>query len=191
MNTSIEHTTTDLLELAKASWNPALLVPCRPDLVATRPLLILVQWAGDDDLEPATIDDRIRFAVEQMAHTASISQFIEPHEGVAVMFLAGFHGGYPITDAMFDDEGELRVAPDIREALALPAPSTDLENGGEEQAPLGQLSLLTIIVLPDADDQEIDLKSIEEAIPDFTGWAFWYDTSNDVVKYQSSRRLKA
>lgn len=187
MNASNEDTATDLIELAKASWNPDFLVPCRPELIATRPLMVLSQSIYDQP-QSANVDDIRRSAQEQLAHTASFSHFIEAQEGVAVLFLAEFGDDPELVGAMYGDECELRVATDIREALNLAAPaSADLGNEDEDQdeEPLRPQHLWTIIVLPEPNVQHIDLESIQDAIPDFTGHACWYDPIDEHVKVQA------
>lgn len=182
MNASSEDTATDLLELAKASWNPDLLVPCRPELIATRPLMVLRQ-SIDDQPQSANVDDIRRSAQEQLAQTASLSYFLKAQEGVSVLFLTEFGDDPELVGAIYGDECQLRVATDIREAMKLAAaPSVDL--GSEDEEPLRPQHLWSLIVLPEPSAQSIDLESIEGAIPDFTGKAYWYACSDERVKVQ-------
>ena len=184
MNANSDDATTELLELAQAaSWNPALLVPPAPELFATRPLMVLLQGKHDQPLS-AGIDDIRQSALEQLEHIASFSHFIEPQEGVSVLFLAEFdYDTSELWIAMSGGEIKIRAATDLREALRLEEP--ERSDGESDDENLRSQHLCTIIVLPESSAQHIDLESIQEAIPDFTGRAFWYDPSDDRVKVQA------
>jgi hypothetical protein len=186
MNENTNDATTELLELAKASWNPTFLVPTAPDLIMTRPLMVLVQSKYDQPLS-AGVDDVRQTALEQIEHIASFSQFIEAEaeDRVSVLFLAEFGDDPELVAGMYGEDGEIRVATNLQKALDLTAPQSTESDNDDEDEPLRPQHLWTIIVLPDPDVQHVDLESIQESIPDFTGKAYWYDPSDDLVKVQA------
>ena len=182
MTANSDNATTELLELAKASWNPALLVPTAPELFTTRPLMVLLQQ-GNQSLS-AGIDDIRQTALEQLDHIASFSHFIEPHEGVSVIFLAEFGHDSTLVNAMLGEHGELHAATDLRKAIDL-APPPEPADPDDEGEPMRAQNLLAIIVLPESAVQHIDLESLEEALPDFTGRAYFYDPDDGCFKQQA------
>lgn len=184
MNANNDSATTELLDLAKASWNPVLLVPSVPDLYTTRPLMVLLQSKYDQPLS-ADVEDVRQTALEQLEHIASFSHFIEAHDGASVLFLGEFGDDPELLTAIYGEEGEIRAATDLRKALDRTAPQSTDPDSEDEDEPLRPQHLWTIIVLPESSAQHIDLESIQEAIPDFTGRAYWYDPSDGLVKVQA------
>lgn len=182
MHAISDETTTDLVELAKASWNPALLVPASPELFATRPLLVLLQWTEEQSLS-ADLNAIRQTALEQIENTASLSHLVEPHDGVSAVFFAELGDG-SFGSAMAGEDGNLQGGTDLRKAVEL-APESEPADPDDEGEPTRPQFLWTIIVLPESSVQHIDLESIEEAIPDFSGRAFWFDPSDEQVKQQA------
>ena len=184
-----------LVDLARGSWKTELLQPPDPDLVMSRPLMVLHQGLApiDEDVPAEQWAEQLREKLpaalrSSMQETASFSQDISTGNGECVFFFIAAHRCFDspwqsLLSGMLDSPLELfgQSVSDIVEAPDLVARLQPGEDASDEIT----VDLMTVVVLPDPEDGgEYSLADIEETIPGFDDSATFFDPDDGMAKHQ-------
>lgn len=188
-------TNDKLVDIARDSlWKTELLQPPDPDLVMSRPLMVIHQFLGpvQEDVPSEQWAEQLKENLPAalrscMEETSSFSHDIATGNGECVFFFIAAHRRdaplESLLEGTLDPPLEL-FGQSVSDIVEVPDLVARLQPG-EDPTDWITVDLMTVVILPDPEDgREYSLADIEETIPDFGGPATFFDPGDGMAKRQ-------